>query len=99
MSPQILREVIGTLIEKGIPQDNVVDLIAVIGKIALHIPGAYESSRLDKIDPDDNKFLAAAYEAKADYLLSFDKKHLLPLKHFHGTQILTPELFIRALLR
>jgi predicted nucleic acid-binding protein len=42
-------------------------------------------------------FLAAAYESKADYLISLDKKHLLQLKHYHGTQILTPALFIQSL--
>ena len=47
------------------------------------------------IDPDDNMFLAAAYEAKADYLVSLDN-HLLSLKFYHGTQILTPGLFLRA---
>jgi hypothetical protein len=41
----------------------------------------------------DNKFLAAAYEAKADYLVSLDN-HLLRLKYYHGTQILTPNLFL-----
>lgn len=42
-------------------------------------------------------FLAAAYESKANYLVSLDKKHLLPLKHYHGTQIIEPGLFIRLL--
>ena len=42
-------------------------------------------------------FLAAAYESNADYLVSLDKKDLLPLKHYHGTQILNPTLFIRLL--
>ena len=42
-------------------------------------------------------FLAAAYEVSADYLVSLDKKHILPLKYYHGTQILSPDLFIRIL--
>ncbi len=28
-----------------------------------------------------------------------DKKDLLPLKHYHGTQIVAPDLFIRLLKR
>jgi predicted nucleic acid-binding protein len=40
-------------------------------------------------------FLAVAYEAKADYLVSLDN-HLLSLKFYHGTQILTPGLFLRT---
>jgi predicted nucleic acid-binding protein len=41
-------------------------------------------------------FLAAAYEIGADYLVSLDKKHILPLKHYH-TQILSPNLFLQVL--
>ncbi len=41
-------------------------------------------------------FLAASYEAKADYLVSLDN-HLLSLKDYHSTQILTPSLFLKAL--
>lgn len=97
MAPQLLRELVVNLTRKKIPQADVEDLVALIAAVALYIPGVYESTRLDDIDPDDNIFLAAAYEAKADYLISLDKQHLLPLKHYHGTQILTPALFIRSL--
>ena len=96
MTPQLLQELVGVLVRRKIPDDEIEDLVAAIGSIALHIPGAYESTRLDEIDPDDNKFLAAAYEAKADYLVSLDND-LLSLKNFHGTQIRTPTLFVDAL--
>lgn len=98
MSPQILEEIIAKLIEKGIPENLLVDLVATIGQIALYIPGAYETCKLNKIDQDDNKFLAAALESGADFVVSYDTKSLLPLKHFHGTQIRLPELFIRQFL-
>ena len=97
MAPPLMRELVVKLIQKNIPPSEIEDLVAIIGEIALHIPGAYEATRLDNIDPDDNMFLAAAYESNADYLVSLDKKHLLPLKHYHGTQILSPALFIRLL--
>jgi len=64
----------------------------------LYIPGAYQTSRLDKIDPDDNMFLAAALESHAEYIVSYDTKSLLPMKHFHGTQIVSPELLMRQLM-
>ena len=97
MAPQLLRELVVKLIRKQVPQADIEDLVALIAEAALQIPGAYEATRLDDIDPDDNMFLAAAYEAKADYLVSLDRQHLLPLKHYHGTQILTPALFIRII--
>jgi predicted nucleic acid-binding protein len=71
--------------------------VASIDSIATYIAGAYEATRLDDIDPDDNKFLAAAYESKADYLVSLDSRDLLPLKYYHGTQIIRPSIFLRFL--
>ena len=97
MISPINARVSGSTERKNIPQTEIENLVTIIGEIALHIPGAYEATRLDDIDPDDNMFLAAAYESNADYLISLDKKHLLPLKHYHGTQILSPALFIRLL--
>ncbi len=95
MSPQILEEIVAKLLEKDISEELLEELVFAIGKIALYIPGAYETSRLVCVDPDDNKFLAAALESHADFVVSYDAKSLLPLKHFHGTQILLPELFVR----
>lgn len=97
MSPQILRELVAKMFMKEISDDIIFDFIELLEEIALNIPGVYQSSKLDKAGRSDNKFLAAAYEAKAQYLISLDKHHLLPLKHFHGTQIVTPDLFLRIL--
>ena len=47
-----------------------------------------------KEDPPDNKFLECAVEAKADYLISGDKEHLLPLKNFQGIKIISPSEFL-----
>lgn len=43
---------------------------------------------------DDNRILECAVEAKADFLVSGDKKHLLPLKKFRRTEILSAKEFI-----
>jgi len=97
MSAAILEEIVAKFIEKGIPQEIILELITTIGQIALHIPGNYTVYRLNDIDPDENMLLAAAQESGADYLVSLDAKHVLPLKHHKGTQIVSPELFLRAL--
>lgn len=47
-------------------------------------------------DPSDDKFLEAALEGKADYLVSGDA-HLLKLKTFRGIPILTAREFIKRL--
>ena len=55
----------------------------------------YKTDRI-KDDPTDNKFLACALEAKADYVVSGDN-HLLSLKHFHGIQIIDARTFVEKI--
>lgn len=43
-------------------------------------------------DPDDDKFLELAAEAKADFIVTSDH-HLLDIESFEGTQIVRPEAF------
>lgn len=43
---------------------------------------------------DDNRILEAACVVKADYLVSGDKKHILPLKKFRGVRIISAREFI-----
>jgi uncharacterized protein len=97
MAPLLMRELVVRLIQKNVPQRDIEKLVTLIAEIALYVPGAYEAICLDNITPEDNLFLAAAYESKADYIVSLDQKQILPLKNYHGTQILNPILFIRRL--
>jgi putative PIN family toxin of toxin-antitoxin system len=48
-------------------------------------------------DVTDTKFLALANEAKPHYLVTNDRRHLLPLGHFGSTKIVTPTQFLREL--
>ena len=48
-----------------------------------------------KEDPPDNKLLECAVEAKADYLISGDNEHLLPLRNFQGIKIISPSEFLK----
>jgi len=58
------------------------------------------SIRINEIkeDPDDNKILEAAAEAKADCIVTGDK-HLLKLKEFRGIQIITAKMFLEKMKR
>jgi putative PIN family toxin of toxin-antitoxin system len=49
--------------------------------------------RTIKADPDDNRVLECAVEARADTIVSGDA-HLLKLKSFRGISILTPADFL-----
>lgn len=55
-----------------------------------------ESVHAVEADPSDNKFLEAALEGKAIYVVSGDN-HLLELKSFRGIEILTAREFIARL--
>jgi len=44
---------------------------------------------------DDNRILECALAAKAEYLVTGDKAHLLPLKRFRGIEIVSPAEFLR----
>ena len=55
----------------------------------------YKTDRI-KDDPTDNKFLACALEADADYVVSGDN-YLLSLKHFHGIQIVDARTFVEKI--
>jgi putative PIN family toxin of toxin-antitoxin system len=50
-------------------------------------------------DPDDDRVLAIAAAGKADYLVTGDKKDLLPLEKIPGTRILKARAFLNEMLR
>jgi putative PIN family toxin of toxin-antitoxin system len=46
---------------------------------------------------NDNRVLECAIEGSVQYLISGDRKHLLPLKEYQGTKILSPAEFLKLL--
>ncbi len=102
VSDKILEEIRKTLLKphlrkkpfflKG--EEN--EIIELIRERALIVTqDRYQTDRIKK-DQTDNKFLACAMEAQADYIVSGDN-HLLELKHFHGIQIVDAKAFVRQL--
>lgn len=49
-----------------------------------------------KEDPDDDIIVRAAYDGKADYIVSGDR-HLLALKEYKGIKILTIDEMLNVL--
>ena len=45
-------------------------------------------------DPDDDLIIATAVAAKAGYLVTGDRAHLLPLREYEGIRILSPREFL-----
>jgi predicted nucleic acid-binding protein len=48
-------------------------------------------------DPDDEMILECALAAEADFIVTGDKKHLLPLRQFRDIPIVSPADFLRLL--
>jgi putative PIN family toxin of toxin-antitoxin system len=57
------------------------------------------SSHIDVIShPDeDNRVLECAVDGRADFIVTGDTRHILPLKEYRGIKILSPSEFIRRL--
>ncbi len=73
-------------------EDDIIEYLDTLREKAIITPDLYQTSRITK-DPTDNKFLACALEAKADYIVSGDK-HLREIKHFHGVRIIDVKAFV-----
>lgn len=85
-------EVIDRLIKrKMIPPEGAVALVRRLRKDSRKIK---VTSKIDlSKDKKDNRYLAAALDGKADYLVSGDTKHLLTLKKIANTRIISPKEF------
>ncbi len=99
-SPAILRELAHVLASPHLrhrflnPQARLRRFVQMVFRKAILTQDLYTTDRLT-VDPTDNKFLAAALEGQADYIVSRDP-HLLNLKHFHTIQIVQPPAFLHA---
>ena len=66
-------------------------------RVSLFTPGKVKVEEI-KEDPEDNKYLSAAVEMKADFIVSGDR-HLRDLRIFEGTRILDPSTFLNFIAR
>lgn len=94
VSPDILTEIRKVLMEKfHLTEDEVLD---AVDRVLAFAKIVYPRFRIDKIKNPaaDNRILECAAEAKADFLVTGDKKHILPLKKFESTRIVSPSQFL-----
>lgn len=54
--------------------------------------------KIIKVKKDDNRILECALAAKADYLVTGDKKHILPLRKIVGTKIISAADFVEIIV-
>ncbi len=67
--------------------------VAVIRRMATLVEPT-ERIALVVAKDDDNRILECAVAARADFLVTGDKEHLLPLRSIGATQIVTPAAFL-----
>ena len=88
--PKVRRYIKGSEEELALRVASI-DLIAqpVEGNLRAHAVSA---------DPDDDKYIEAAVEGSAQFVVTGDK-HLLDLKSYEEVSIVTPRVFLDLLLR
>lgn len=97
LSPFILKEVSDVLLRKfDWNSPNVDEAIRLLAGWAIIIDPRTRVSCVKRIEAD-NRILECALESKADYLVTGDRRDLLPLKEFHKTKIVTSAQFLSIL--
>ena len=102
LSPQILNEMGRALFyekfrkARWMAEEEIVSLLQSLAQESLLVAGRVrvKVSR----DPEDNKFLEAAIEARAQYVVTGDKD-LLDLKTYRQVRIVRPAAFLKILRR
>lgn len=94
ISNSILQELAGVLKTKFNSSDwRINQILESVGEdTALVFP--CRKVKVVKKKDSDNRILECALEVKADFIVSGDKKHILPLKKFRGIKILSPSEFL-----
>ena len=95
VSPFILSELISILRKKfGWVDEQVTKVLDLIGAKTIEVQPKHRLSVIREKDAD-NRILECAVEGEADYIISGDKRHILPLKEYSGIKILSPDQFLR----
>ncbi len=98
-SEEILTEV-----ERILSSEKVLERISIEDKdrimriyrlISTKVSPRVKVNAIDR-DPSDNKFLEAALEARADFIITGDH-HLLELREYRGVKILSPSEFLKMM--
>ena len=103
LSEAILAETAETLLTKSrlrryaeYADQDVHDYIRWLLTQAEMVPDA-PAPRVVPTDPKDDPIVAAAVAAKADYLITGDRRDLLPLGEHQGIRIVSPRAFLEML--
>ncbi len=92
---EIVKELVETLrsFKIPMPENMIEEWKSFIFKNSIFVE-PLSKIKIVKDDPDDNKFLEAALDGKAELIVSQDG-HLLDLKEYNGIKIVKPEEAIK----
>lgn len=94
ISPSILEELKERLLEKfKVPPEKTEEFLEIIVFSSQIVSPRKRLSIIEK-DPSDNKIIECAKEANASFIVSGDK-HLLEIKEYKGTKIVSPREFFK----
>jgi uncharacterized protein len=96
-SQAILDELVEKLREKlAFSEEQIADTLAdLLGY--MRVITITEQLAVIAADPDDDRVLECAVAAQADYIVTGDRKHLLPLGTFRGIAIISAAEFLALL--
>jgi putative PIN family toxin of toxin-antitoxin system len=102
ISDEIIEELAEVLLRQGrnrrryqYPDSAVVEFCQGLARFAAFVRDVPEVHGIVR-DPDDDKIIACAVAAGADYLVTRDKD-LLALREYEGIAIISPEVFLHVL--
>jgi putative PIN family toxin of toxin-antitoxin system len=96
-SPEILAEFADVLHRKfEFTPERTKEAVAQIQKISALTFSVQRINIIKKHEPD-NRILECAVEGKAQYIVSGDEHHILPLKEFEGIKVLSPAEFLKLI--
>jgi putative PIN family toxin of toxin-antitoxin system len=95
LSPEILKEFRAVVVGKfQVEELLVLEHLERLARTARIVVPKKRVSAIRAADAD-NRILECAIEAGADYIVTGDKKHILPLKKFRGIRIVSPREFLK----
>jgi putative PIN family toxin of toxin-antitoxin system len=102
LSPSILQELRKVFFKPHVRQryplslEQIAGYMASMQVLAEVVPGRLQVHGVSR-DPNDNHVLACAVEGAVDFVVSDDRKHVLPLGEYRGIPIVSLPAFLQML--
>ena len=97
ISPFIVNEIVRIFREKFAWEESKIE--EILDMIKTKTIEVYPNFRVSIISgkDDDNRILECALEGKVNYIISGDKRHILPLREFEGIKIVSVNEFLKII--